>query len=624
MLGAIVGLIHTIMRRVLKMEAGLRFRAVRVLAAAMVFCAVLPTLLLGAIGASQIREEARAEFVRGALALVRVVGFGLDTTLQDARRVLEVCAAAPEVRQWEARKPEARARLIAAARRYALFSNIWLLDPNGEARFSTQDDAAALQGFSPELADNYGGYVSDVYRVGARQTPHIFIVVEVRDDALQKRGFLAAEIDLSRLHAGLESAMGSDGPRDGQQLLIVDSRGRPIYPPSQWSQRSLRQTNPAVDGALSSLKEGVVEYQDAQDEDWIAVYKSMVSYNRHRGVRWGVVLGQPTSVAFAQAERAVWQTAGVAAAMLILALLVAIWLARRLAGPLSELAQYARQLGQRGAHRSPEPDRPLRMRADEIGALARALGSMRDDLLEQRQELERRHEALRSAERLSSVGLLAAGVAHEINNPLTTILGYSELLHEDAPDDHPDKEPLALIASEAERVREIVRGLLDLSRRRQHKVGLDVREVIQRAEALARAGLPMGKIKVTLALPAEPVEVCAERQALLQVWMNLISNAVDALEGVPDAVLELGVAVEASRIRLWIRDNGHGMTDEVQSQLFEPFFTTKDAGKGTGLGMAISRSIIDDHSGQVHVTSKPDQGTLIEIFLPNTTPECAP
>lgn len=584
--------------------------------------ALLPTVLLGVISVQSVRSQAQRASIQGALVVVRVVGFGLDAVLQDARRTLEVIAATPEMAatDWaDAGFPDQqRPRLAAMADRYPLFEDLYLLGPRGQPLVAARvsEPSRALEGFSPELADNYGGYLSDVYRAGPRNSPHIFMVVEVRDQALTKRGFLAAEVDLEGLHTGLRQTVGQGGP----SLLIVDSQGRPLYPRAAWEEdaQALRRRDPAVDRVLSTLSEGHVIYTDDQGVEYLAVYKSMIGYNRYRGVRWGVILSQRTQEAFAAADLAARNTALIALLCALAVLGLSVPLVRWLSRPLRRLASYARRVGQSGAEEAGPPAPDLQQRTDEIGGLARAMSAMREDLQESHAQLEARHASLRRAERLSSVGFLAAGVAHEINNPLTTILGYGEFLLEDKAPDHPDRASLELIASEAERVREIVRGLLEMSRRRQDREEVDLDSLLRRALTLSRAGLDMDRVAVRVHPPDEEVTLHADRHALLQVIMNLISNAVDALEGRDDPQLWLRWGHRGDQIFLEVEDNGEGMSEEVQQRLFEPFFTTKAHGRGTGLGMAILSRIVQEHQGQIEVHTQPGQGARFTITLPTS------
>lgn len=582
------------------------------IAVAMMVSVFVPTVVLGIVFGLGLRAQAQQEATTGSLTVVRVVGFGVDAVMQDARRTLEISAAEIADRPSG---PEVKGQLRRLSARYPLFSDVYLLDPDGKAVLAALSEQPAddLSGFSPELADNYGGYVSDVYRAGPRGTPHVFMIVEVRGVGLDKQGFLAAVIDLSRMYTGLTDALS-----EGGELLIVDGRGRPIYPLEAWEAhpKSLRPEHPGVDRVLSSLSEGHVIYTDANGTEQLAVYRSLIGYNPYRGLRWGVVLERPTSEVFAAADLAVRNTAGVVIGFLLLALVTSVPIARAMTAALSRLAGHVREVGQAGVEATQAPPDDLRERADEIGDLARSMASMVGDLKASRNELHARHDALRRAERLSSVGVLAAGVAHEVNNPLTTILGYSEFLLEDKAEGHPDRASLELIASEASRVREIVRGLLELSRRRHGYERVDLRDLIERALTLSEAGLDLDEIELERDLPPSGVHAEVDRQAILQVLMNLISNAVDALDGRDARRLRMRCRAEADHVILEVEDSGEGIEPAAIAQLYEPFFTTKPPGRGTGLGLAIVQSIVADHHGRIEVRSEVGVGTCFRLVLP--------
>jgi len=588
----------------------------------LVLATLIPTIVLGVTSAVLIREQAQQETIRGSLSVVRVVGFGVDATLQDARRAMETVAAMPDVADtpWDdEHAPELRRRLELLSGRFPLLSQLYLLDTRGQPVLATRSAGPmeALSGFSPELADNYGGYVSDVFPARHTGAPHIFMVVEVRDRALRKRGFLAATIDLANLHTALTDAIDPEQNQAGQ-LLIVDSHGRAIYPPSAWaaSSENLRAQHPAVDRVLSTLSEGHVTFVDRDGQRWLAVYKSMIGYSRTRGIRWGIVLQRPAEEAFRSADIAARNTALIAIGCFVLALLVAFPMANVLTAALRELGRYALAIGRSEALTPHALPPSLAGRTDEVGALARAMSVMLADLQRSRSEIVGRHQALRKAERLSSVGLLAAGVAHEINNPLTTILGYGEFLLEDKDAAHEDRDALELIVSEAGRVREIVRGLLELSRRRGDLHPFDLRETVQRAETLARAGLNLGAIELETDLPETPVILDADPQAVLQVLMNFITNAVDAIDEAGGAGrVVVGCRGVGDEAVVWTEDTGGGMDAETLAQATEPFFTTKPSGKGTGLGLAVVTSIVEDHGGRLSIRSAPGEGTRIEVRL---------
>ncbi len=588
------------------------------LAAALLLAALTPTLALGASSAWRVRAQAREETIRGSLDLVRAVGFGIDANVQDARRALEAAAALPDIADapWDAaHAPDLQRRLELLAGRLPLLTAITPLDPAG-APLLPHPEAPA---FTPELADNYGGYVSDVTFDPKRGASQIYIVVEVRDQRLTKRGFLAGAIDLTALQTALTEALAPRG-EPPPHLLLIDSQGRPLYPPPAAPPASLRPHHPAADRVLATLEEGHLTWTDPQGTEWLVVYKSMLGYSRFRGIRWGLLLQRPTQDAFAAANQAALHTVLAAILAAILAVPLAGALARWLTRDLQRLGAYARDIG-RAPAAPPSLPLDLLQRPDEIGALACALDAMRLDLLSAQEDRQRQHHALRRAERLSSVGLLAAGVAHEINNPLTTIVGYAALLLEDLPDDHPDREALSLITDEADRVRHIVRGLLDLSRRPSAHAPVDLRDTLRRAVTLASAGLDLTDVTLQIDAPDQPLTLHADPQALLQLLMNLIGNAADAIhEAQRPGTITLQVTLHPDRLDLAVLDDGPGFPPDVLPHAAEPFFTTKPPGKGTGLGLAVVASLAFDHDATLHLDSPPGGGACVRLEFKRGTP----
>lgn len=264
---------------------------------------------------------------------------------------------------------------------------------------------------------------------------------------------------------------------------------------------------------------------------------------------------------------------------------------------------------------------------DEMAELANALNDMtlrfrtiRDDL--DRQVRDRTKQALRS-EKLASVGFLAAGVAHEINNPLAAVAVCAEALESrlaEALTDHPDRHIienyLQMIQRESFRCKDITEKLLDFSRigDRQKLQTSDLRAVAQEmVDLLAHHGKYRSK-HIELE-PGEPVLVSVNIQELKQVLLNLLVNGLDSLEN--GGTVKLRMFVEDSHAILLVQDNGCGMTEEVLEHLFEPFFTRRKQGQGTGLGLAITQRIVADHRGQIEAKSDgPGQGSEFRVTLP--------
>lgn len=264
---------------------------------------------------------------------------------------------------------------------------------------------------------------------------------------------------------------------------------------------------------------------------------------------------------------------------------------------------------------------------DEMSELAEAMNDMterfqtiHDDL--NRQVKERTKQVVRS-EQMASVGFLAAGVAHEINNPLASIALCAESLEsrmcEALPPDHPDAQVvqhyLRMIQDEAFRCKEITERLLDFSRMGEVKrQSTELRDLVQGViDMVGHLGKYHNK-QVEL-LPGEPVIAAVNSQEIKQVVLNLLTNGLDSVGS------EGRVSVEISAVdkqaELIVTDNGCGMTAEVLEHLFEPFFTRKEVGQGTGLGLSITYRIIEDHGGEIDVTSAgPGTGSRFRVRLP--------
>jgi PAS domain S-box-containing protein len=222
-------------------------------------------------------------------------------------------------------------------------------------------------------------------------------------------------------------------------------------------------------------------------------------------------------------------------------------------------------------------------------------------------------------EKHAAVGKLAAGVAHEINNPLTGILSFAEDLLEDTPESDPRHEDLAVIVRETLRCRRIVRDLLDFSREsRLVRQSVTIDSIVQRAVGLVGRQASFRDVVLSVEVDrAVDLTVYADANQLQQVMLNLIINARDAMDGRGTIVISVGRRLESGRARVTVAvaDEGTGIAEELLERVFEPFFTTK-GGQGNGLGLPAVRSIVEQHGGTVRVESEPGQGATFEVALP--------
>ena len=274
---------------------------------------------------------------------------------------------------------------------------------------------------------------------------------------------------------------------------------------------------------------------------------------------------------------------------------------------------------------------------DELGALADSFNKMTKDLgaaegkliewgktlekrvEEQTSELKRTQSLLIQSEKLASLGKLAAGVAHEINNPLGGILIYSHLLLEDTEKESPYYENLEKIVKETTRCKEIVNGLLKFARPKEPEIALtDINETIDKSLALLKSQSLFQNILIKKDYSISLPQIIVDSSQLEQVFINIILNAVDAMREKGTLTIKTSQNDLRDHIHVSFTDSGQGIEDENKAKLFEPFFTTKDVGQGTGLGLSISYSIIQKHHGTIEVQSRIGEGSTFTVKLPTT------
>ena len=262
--------------------------------------------------------------------------------------------------------------------------------------------------------------------------------------------------------------------------------------------------------------------------------------------------------------------------------------------------------------------RRLQQMSDEL-ALANARSMAALDRLKSTQA------QLLQAEKLSAIGQLVAGVAHELNNPLTSVIGYAQLLEDEL--DRPGEmrtaaelsQDLRRIAEESERAAKIVRNLLAFARRQAaERAPQDVADLFSRVMALRSYELRLNGIELITEFQPSLPQVVADGSQLQQALLNLVLNAEQAMRGRSSKRLQVGARFDenAGAVELFIKDTGHGIDRANLSRIFDPFFTTRDVGEGTGLGLSICYGIVRDHGGQITVESVVNSGTTFSILLP--------
>src|SRR5271167_387693 len=273
------------------------------------------------------------------------------------------------------------------------------------------------------------------------------------------------------------------------------------------------------------------------------------------------------------------------------------------------------------AHSFNEMSLQLHSANEEIVTWAKTL----EDRVEQKtRELKRAHDHVLHVEKMASIGKMAAVVAHEVNNPLSGILTYAKLLRKwvgSGQAEHEKREEamecLELIAAESRRCGELVKNLLTLSRTAPMNVqSTDLHAVIDRCLLLLRHQLELVGIQLQLNLEKDLPRMLCDPAQMEQVFLALIMNAIDAMPRGGNLWIETRMSKDKTQLKIQVRDDGAGIAPDLLPQIFEPFLTTKESGHGVGLGLAISRGIVERHNGRIEVESELGRGTTFTVTLP--------
>jgi PAS domain S-box-containing protein len=239
------------------------------------------------------------------------------------------------------------------------------------------------------------------------------------------------------------------------------------------------------------------------------------------------------------------------------------------------------------------------------------------DIVEMEKKLESAQMQLIHADKMASLGKLAAGVAHEINNPLGGILLFAGLLLEDMDFSDPKREDADRIVQEARRCREIVSSLLDFAhQKKRYHEPVDLNAAVEQCLTLLGNNPIFLNIEMEKHLEGSIPPVTGNPSQLKQVFTNIITNAADAMDGEGRLIISSLFDEEAEEVRVEFADTGPGIPVEILSRIFDPFFTTKEQGKGTGLGLSLSYNVMQMHGGDIRVDCPPGGGTVFSVVMP--------
>ncbi len=347
--------------------------------------------------------------------------------------------------------------------------------------------------------------------------------------------------------------------------------------------------------------------------------------NRTIGILYVGVLKQPFDDVL---QKTVMTFLGIAFLGIVLIVFVSVHLAKRIATPLRRLEEVSRRVANGDYKHEFKANGPV-----EVEHLAYSLNQMAKELEVEKRELEewgrtlekkvaeraeemkKIHSQLFRSEKLASLGKLAAGVAHEINNPLTGILTNSSLLLEDLEKDDPRREDVEVMVKETIRCREIVKRLLDFARQTQPQKKLaSINALIENIILLVRNQALFRSITIEKQLTEGIPEVLVDPDQIQQVFVNIILNAAEAMSKGGKLAIESKVSTDGRWILISFADTGPGIPESERERIFDPFYTTKE--HGTGLGLSISYGIVEQHGGTISVESSVGKGSTFTIQLP--------
>jgi signal transduction histidine kinase len=470
---------------------------------------------------------------------------------------------------------------------------------------SAADAAAFLARVPVEEAVARGRAISDPY-LAADGDPRATVAVLARSPG-EKRYVLAAEVSLRGLRAHLEHLLPRSGGaalvgRDGTVVLAV---GEALQPDAL---RVLRDVDRPVVRELPGDHLAAVE-----------------PFPNGRAV---LVVFQDTAVALAAAQEIFWQSLAWLAGSLVVALLVGFVLSRSLAAPVRTLSRAARRIGAGDLGGKVEvADR------GELGLLARAFNEMSADLLHKQGEIEAWNRELQArveakteevrrlqkvasrAQRVAAMAGLSAGLAHEINNPLQSVLGMAQLARRET--SGPAQQKLEIVEREARRIAELVQRLLQFgSGPEAAAVEVDVDLAVAAAARAVQAARPDRELKLEHRGAGGAALVLGYPGELQQAFVALLDNAVEATREGETPRVEVTTEVADDVVRVAIRDWGRGIEREQLERVFEPFFTTKHSREGRGLGLPTAHRAVALHGGEIALESTVGEGTTVRLTLP--------
>jgi len=346
------------------------------------------------------------------------------------------------------------------------------------------------------------------------------------------------------------------------------------------------------------------------DDNKMLFFRSFVPFEFNNKVKWLLAIEVNTDIILAPVNKMrnyIWL---LLLSVLVVSIVIAIWAAVKLTTPMHVLADIITKYA--------DGDRNVEYRGnstDEVGIAGRAFNYLIASLERAKEEKEKAEHIARQSERLASVGQLAAGIGHEINNPLMNIMSLASLVEKSLDGkDIQAKKDLNLLIQEGNRCARIVQGILNFARENKPEYCLfNMTKLLNETIQLIRHRVDEKEIQLDLYIEQD-LEMDGDANLIQQVLVNILLNAIQA--SLNNKVISILAKSNENYIELSIIDNGVGINKDDIAQVFDPFFTTKNEGEGTGLGLSVSYGIIKHHNGVIRINNNDDNGIEVNIVLP--------
>lgn len=613
----------------------------------LIIAATFPVAVLGMVSIQNYEKEMTERINSFHKSSAALTASGINEFLQDAKRSLALSSQVIPFEQFPpADLPDA---LKIPYRQFDYVNIVALLTERGRlvsrpAYENAPSDIKGLEGHEAvgrkdldrflnnvptKAAVKEGTAFGDTYYAAHADSPRVALAVSFPVRGGAEQWILAAEISLKSI---LEKIRGIT-PHKGGTAFIIDANGYVVCHNAEGPMRA-RASLKELDivrhgqGASSTVTR---EYRSVQGTEMSGAFAPIETTS------WGLVVAQPVDEAFAVIGRVKAITLFWICLSLVVAVLGGVLLARGVTAPVRELAKGAERIAAK------DFDSEIAIQThDEIGQLARAFNHMQGELkrsfdtiteknneiakwndeLQQRVkdrtwELRQAEEQIIRSQKMAAVAELSAGIAHEINNPLTSIMGFSQLMLRQTHSDHKFNQYLKSIVSGSKRIQELVDEMLRFGRSSDNPgfTNVDLNQLLENTITMVRRPLTERRIETITELEAGLPLVNGDHAQLQQTFVHLFNNAKSAMEYGGKLIVR-SEAVEGGAVKVTVKDTGKGIQEENLSKIFELFYTTKDQWNKKGFGLSVADQIIRDHGGKITVLSKIGIGTIFTIFLP--------